>query len=113
VRNNPIKIIIRVSFLFTFYDRSQQYFIIANLFFLKLKKLRIYQLSSLNNNELIQRFDKPDVFQALILMGIYARNKAGPNSDVDLVRFVIAGTHLHKKTTLITICTVEPDDYDK
>ena len=79
-----------------------------------------HHLSSLDINELIQRFDKPDVVQALILMGSYARNEAGPNSDVDLVRFVIAGTklsddgtHLYKKTKLINISTVEPDDYEK
>ncbi|CAF1401002.1 unnamed protein product [Adineta steineri] len=78
------------------------------------------QLSSSDIDELIQRFDKSNVVQALILMGSYARNEAGPHSDIDLVRFVIAGTklsddgtHLLKKKVLITICTVEPIDYEK
>ncbi|CAF1150719.1 unnamed protein product [Rotaria sordida] len=77
-------------------------------------------LSSLDIDKIIQRFDKPDVVQALILTGSYARNQAGPNSDIDLVRFVISGaklsddgTYFHEKKTLITILTVEPDEYEK
>jgi len=77
-------------------------------------------LSSLDIDELAQRFDKPDVIQALILMGSYARNEAGPNSDVDLIRFVISGKHLfndgtylHEKKILINISTVEADEYEK
>jgi predicted nucleotidyltransferase len=78
------------------------------------------QLSSLDIDNLVQRFDKADVVQALILMGSYARNEAGPNSDIDLVRFVKAGiklsddgTHLYEKKVLINISTVEPDEYEK
>jgi predicted nucleotidyltransferase len=79
-----------------------------------------YHLSSLDIDKLAQRFDKTDVVQALILMGSYARNEAGPNSDIDLIRFVIAGTklsdngtHLHENKILINISTVEPDEYEK
>jgi predicted nucleotidyltransferase len=53
-------------------------------------------------------------------MGSYARNEAGPYSDIDLVRFVIAetklsddGTHLDDQKRLIHISTVEPDEYEK
>jgi hypothetical protein len=77
-------------------------------------------LTSSDIAELIQRFDKPDVVQALILMGSYARNEAGPHSDIDLIRFVIAGaklsddgTHLHQNRALITISTVAPDEYER
>ncbi|CAF2971881.1 unnamed protein product [Rotaria sp. Silwood2] len=77
-------------------------------------------LSLLDIDKITQRFDKPDVVQALILTGSYARNEAGPNSDVDLVRFVVSGaklsddgTHLHEKKILINILTVEPDEYEK
>lgn len=77
-------------------------------------------LSSLDIDKLIQRFDKPDVVQALILTGSYARNEAGPNSDIDLVRFVIAGTklsddgtYLNENKVLVNLLTVEPDDYEK
>jgi predicted nucleotidyltransferase len=55
------------------------------------------QLTLIDIDKLIQRFDKTDVVQALILMGSYARNEAGPHSDIDLVRFVIAGTHFDEK----------------
>jgi predicted nucleotidyltransferase len=78
------------------------------------------QLNSLDIDKLVQRFDKADVVQALILMGSYARNEAGPNSDIDLVRFVKSGTklsddgtHLYEKKILINISTVEPDEYEK
>ncbi|UJR20749.1 hypothetical protein I4U23_023867 [Adineta vaga] len=77
-------------------------------------------LSPSDIDELICRFDKPDVVLALILMGSYARNEAGPHSDIDLVRFVINGTklsddgtHLFQNRVLITICTVESKDYEK
>jgi predicted nucleotidyltransferase len=78
------------------------------------------QLTLIDIDKLIQRFDKTDVVQALILMGSYARNEAGPHSDIDLVRFVIAGTklsddgtHFDEKKRLINISTVEPDEYEK
>jgi predicted nucleotidyltransferase len=77
-------------------------------------------LSSLDIDELAQRFDKPDVVQALVLMGSYARNETGPNSDVDLIRFVTTGTklsdnrtYLHEKKVLINLSTIEPDEYEK
>ena len=77
-------------------------------------------LSALDIDELIHRFDRSDVVQALILMGSYARNEAGPCSDIDLVRFVVKGakvsddgTHLFQNRTLITICTVDENDYEK
>jgi predicted nucleotidyltransferase len=78
------------------------------------------QLTSVDIDKLIQRFDQENVVQALILLGSYARNEAGPNSDIDLVRFVISGiklsddgTHLDDKKRLINISTVEPDEYEK
>jgi predicted nucleotidyltransferase len=78
------------------------------------------QLSSSDIDELAQHFDKADIVQALILMGSYARNEAGPKSDIDLVRFVKArttlsdnGTHLHEKKVLINLSTVEPNEYEK
>ncbi len=62
------------------------------------------QLSSSDIDNLVQRFDKADVVQALILMGSHARNEPGPNSDIDLIRFVKTGikltndgTHLYEK----------------
>ncbi|CAF0984492.1 unnamed protein product [Rotaria sp. Silwood1] len=77
-------------------------------------------LSSLDIDKIARLFDKPDVVQALILTGSYARNEAGPNSDIDLIRFVISGaklsddgTHLYEKKMLINILTVEPDEYEK
>jgi len=79
------------------------------------------QLSSSDINNLVQRFDKADVVQALILMGSHARNEAGPNSDIDLIRFVKTGTikltndgtHLYEKKVLINISTVDSDEYEK
>jgi predicted nucleotidyltransferase len=62
-----------------------------------------YHLSSLDIDKLAQRFDKADVVQALILMGSYARNEAGPNSDIDLIRFVIAGTKLSDNGTIFLL----------
>ncbi|CAF0793001.1 unnamed protein product [Adineta ricciae] len=77
-------------------------------------------LSALDIDELIHRFDQSDVVQALILMGSYARNEAGPCSDIDLVRFVVKGaklsndgTHLFQNRTLITLCTVDENDYEQ
>ncbi len=46
-------------------------------------------------------------------MGSYARNEAGPYSDIDLIRFVIAGTHLDENKRLINISTVESNEYEK
>ena len=48
----------------------------------------------LDTVKLIQRFDKPDVVQALVLLGSYARDEAGPHSDIDLIRFVKSGAKL-------------------
>jgi UTP:GlnB (protein PII) uridylyltransferase len=83
----------------------------------------IYSMTQLTLDDiekLIQRFDQANVVQALILMGSYARNEAGPYSDIDLVRFVIAGTklsddgtHLDDQKRFIHISTVEPDEYEK
>lgn len=78
------------------------------------------QLTELDIGNLVQRFDKVDVVQALILMGSYARSEAGQNSDIDLVRFVKSGTklsddgtHFYEEKILINISTVEQDEYEK
>lgn len=78
------------------------------------------RLSSSDIDELIRRFDQPDVVQALILTGSYARNEAGPHSDIDLVRFVVAGTqvtddgtHLFHNRALITVSTYSPTEYER
>lgn len=78
------------------------------------------QLTDVDIENLIQRFDKSDVVLALILMGSYARNEAGPYSDIDLVRFVKArtklsddGTHLSEKKILINVTSVESNEYEK
>ena len=81
------------------------------------------QLTSADLHELIQRFDQSDVVQALILMGSYARNEAGPYSDIDLIRFVrsrtnllfdeVDGTHLDSKKRLVNISTIDSNEYEK
>lgn len=78
------------------------------------------QLTSVDLEQLIQRFDQHDAVQALVLVGSYARNDAGPYSDIDLVRFVHSGrkctddgTHLDRNNRLINISSVEPEEYEK
>ncbi|CAF2026098.1 unnamed protein product [Rotaria magnacalcarata] len=77
-------------------------------------------VSSSDIDQLAQRFDKPDVVQAIILTGSYARNEAGSHSDIDLVRFVSTGsnllddgTYVHEKKILINLLIVEPEEYTK
>lgn len=78
------------------------------------------QLTSADLQQLIQRFDQIDAVQALVLFGSYARNDAGPYSDIDLVRFVHSGrklsddgTHLDEKNRLINISSIESNEYEK
>lgn len=81
---------------------------------------QINNLSSLDIDQLVASFDKPDIVKALVLIGSYARNQAGPNSDVDLLRFVTPGTkllddgtHLYQNKVLVNVLTVDPETYEK
>ncbi|CAF4341506.1 unnamed protein product [Rotaria socialis] len=77
-------------------------------------------LSSSDIDQFAQRFDKPDVVQAIILAGSYAHDEADPHSDIDLVRSVSSGsnllndgTYLHEKKMLTNLLTVKSEEYTK
>lgn len=78
------------------------------------------QLTAGDIEQLVRRFDRVDAVQALVLIGSYARQEAGPYSDIDLLRFVRTGrklsddgTHFDEKKRLINISSVEPDAYEQ
>lgn len=72
----------------------------------------------LSLNDLLQRLDVPGV-RAIVLMGSYARDEAGPYSDIDLVRFIDdtqqpsgAGSYLYDGR-LVVVSDVTPEQVEK